>query len=197
MTSDHFPQTWSGRIVEAAKIVGAVSILASTTFGLWALVYGPVGQFFDRIDLLVADVAQLKTDVARATGDDRVIRQTAGQSYVEEPVYEGDHVTMIMVASRTKLGMDCRLTEWTPLFTDEGGITIPGAPARDGPVRRQITDEQTRLRIDMLPPEGLQPGRVELYLTLTYACGADGRVVYDRTDPVFYELIAGPKPKRG
>lgn len=192
MTSDEFPHSWSARIVEAAKVVGALSILASTAFGIWAWLYGPVGVFFDRIDLLVEDVAQLKADVARANGDDRVIRQTPGLSYVEEPVYEGETLTLIMVASRTTLGRDCRLTEWAPLFTDAGGIKIPGAPAIDGPVRRQISDETTRLKIPITPPGGLTPGRVELHLALTYLCG--GRVVYDSTDPVVYELIEGPRP---
>jgi len=196
MTQDHFPHTWSGRIVELAKIIGALTILGSTAALIWAWAYGPVGKFLDgvteaqvSIRALALEVSQIKQDMARITGEDRVIRQTPGLSYIEEPVHEGEIVTMIMVASRTTLGRDCRLIEWTPLFTDTSGITIPGAPARDGPIRRQISQDLTRLHIEMQPPDDLKPGRVELYLALTYVCGPDERVTYDRTDPVIYELM--------
>lgn len=134
----------------------------------------------------------IRDDLRHAAGEDRVIRQLAGLSYVEEPVYEGQVVTMIMVAARTERGRDCRLTEWTPLFTDEGGITVPGEPAKAGPVSRQINDEQTRLRIEMRPPESLTPGRIALHLALTYDCA--GTRVYDQSDPVIYQLLGGPPP---
>lgn len=191
MTTDEFPHTIRGRIIELAKIVGAVSIILSAGAGVWAWTFGPVAEFFDRLDQLVEDVAQLQEDVARANGDDRVIRQPAGLSYIREPVKQGDPVVMILVASRTKLGASCRLTEWVPIFTDEQNIPTPGRRARAGPIARQIDRDLQTLRIEMVPPAELRPGRVSVYLTLTYSCPSpDGTaVVQDRTDALPYLLI--------
>lgn len=197
MTSDQFPATWSGRIIELSKIVGALSILLSTGIGIWAWGWGPVDKFFDRIDLMIqnvaqlqGDVEQLKEDVKRANGEDRVIRQPQGLSYIMEPVHEGDTVVMIAVLSRTKLGADCRLEDWTPIFTDERNIPTPGGRLRAGPVQRQINTDLVPLRIEMKPPQ-LRPGRITVYLTLTYRCPSkDGAtVVPDRTEVLAYQLL--------
>lgn len=140
-----------------------------------------------RLEEIAATLRVLQDSVARATGEDRVIRQTPGLSYVEEPVHQGDHVILYMVAERTTLGRDCRLTDWTPLFTDELNITLPGQRGAAGPVRRQISDAPTKLRIEVIPPASLQPGRIELYLVLEYDCS--GKSVPDRTDVVTYKLL--------
>lgn len=191
MTGDTFPRSWSGRIIETAKIVGAISIIVSAVVGIWAGTVGPVAEFFDRIDRLIEDVAKLQDDVARANGDDRVIRQPTGLSYILEPVRQGDNVVMIMVAGRTKLGADCRLTDWTPIFTDELNIPTPGQRLNAGRMPRQISDDQQTLRIEMLPPSILRPGRITVYLTLTYQCPTDGGMttVQDRTDSLPYQLL--------
>ncbi|MHC9237254.1 hypothetical protein ACX9MO_16635 [Pseudooceanicola sp. 502str34] len=53
-----------------------------------------------------------------------------------------------------------------------------------GGVRRQIGDSFEKLRIEIVPPADLFPGRIELYLVLDYECG--GKRVPDRTDVVPY-----------
>jgi hypothetical protein len=126
----------------------------------------------------------ISVDVARATGEDRVIRQTPGLSYVREPVYVGDNVKLYLVIQRTRLGALCRFLEAIPLFTDETGITYAGRPI---PPVRQIGVESTRLRLDVIPPQQLQPGRVELYLDLEYDCA--GVRTPDRTDAVIFHLL--------
>ncbi|MCA0846127.1 hypothetical protein [Salipiger thiooxidans] len=191
MTGDTFPRSWSGRIIETAKIVGAVSVIASAAVGIWAGTVGPVAEFFDRIDNLIDDVARLQEDVARANGDDRVIRQPAGLSYILEPVTQGDNVVMIMVASRTKLGVDCRLIDWTPIFTDELNTPTPGQRLNAGRMPSQLSDDTTNLRIVMQPPSILRPGRITVYLTLTYQCPTEGGMttVQDRTDSLPYQLL--------
>jgi len=191
VTADTFPSTWSGRIIELAKIIGAISIIFSAGIGVWAWTVGPVSDFFDRIDLLVEDVQFLKEEVARANGDDRVIRQPPGLSYIKEPVTVGENVIMFMVAGRTKLGADCRLTDWVPIFTDERNIPTPGDRARTGPVARQIDGDLQTLRIEMVPPPNLMPGRVTVYLTLTYNCpnGNGEAVVHDQSSVLAYELL--------
>lgn len=191
MTTDEFPHSWQGRLIEVAKIVGAISIILSAVIGVWAGTIGPVAQFFDRIDQLVDDVEQLKEDVARANGEDRVIRQPAGLSYILEPVRQGENVIMILVAARTRLGASCRLIDWVPIFTDGTNIPLPGRRARAGAIARQIDREMQTLRIEMIPPVELRPGRVSVYLTLTYSCpSAKGEsIVQDRTEALAFLLI--------
>ena len=183
--------------MSAHRVVGLLKeywFLAGVTFaafwflttvlfsGLW-FKYGDfvVNQARDALG-----ITALAEQVARATGEDRVIRQPEGLSYIKEPVSVGENVVMIMVAERTTLGRDCRLTEWIPIFTDERNIPTPGSRAVSGQVRRQIGDDLVTLRIEMIPPE-LRPGRVTVYLTLDYDCG--GKMVPDRTRVLAFELM--------
>lgn len=186
------------------------SILLTTAGALVLAIFTPVGdraravwyspvtnaegfaKINERLDRQAAAIAELTAGVKRATGEDRVIRQTSGLSYVAEPVYQGEAVVLYMVAERTTLGRDCRLMEWVPLFTDETGVAMPGSGPTAASPKRQITNTPTRLMIEMRPPDKLRPGRIELYLALTYNCG--GATVYDRTAPVVYEMIAGQRP---
>ncbi len=199
MTSDDFPRHLTARIIEFAKIIGAVTVISSTLLAVWATAWGPVRDFRAQFYALVYDVGefkealvQLKADVARATGDNRIIRQVSGLSYVEEPVYQNENVVLLLVVARTLRGQHCRLLEWVPLFNDERGVLIAGKPAEGGPPQQQINTEVTRLRLEIKPPSGLLPGRVELHLVLTYLC--QGESAYDRTDSLIYELLPGSRP---
>lgn len=129
-------------------------------------------------------LAVLSADVARATGEDRVIRQPPGLSYVEEPVYRGDLVVLYLVVQRTRLGTGCRFVSGTPLFTDSTGVTSAGVTI---PPARQLGPEMTKLRLELQPPKHLAAGRIELYLALDYDC--NGVRVPDRTDPVVFTLL--------
>lgn len=176
----------------AALFLGLFTPLGARIAAIWTSPEANAAAFAalaERLDMQAAVLDDLRAAVSRANGEDKVMRQIPNLSYVVEPVYQGEPVTMIMVAERTTLGRDCRLSEWVPLFSDDRGIIIPGAPANGpGTVRRQITDERTRLEIQMLPPDRLQPGRIEVYLDLTYTCPSG--VIAQATDPVIYELIA-------
>lgn len=138
------------------------------------------------LDALRRDVGQLTDEVRRATGEDRIIRQARGLSYVTEPVRQGDDVVLNLVIERTGRGADCRFVSGQSLFTDVGGVAVPGSRVEP---QRQVSTSQTRLRILLTPPDVLIPGRVELYLALEYQC--DGRTVFDRTDTVTYQLLPG------
>jgi hypothetical protein len=131
-----------------------------------------------------ADIAAMRREIAQATGEDRVIRQLPGQSYVAEPVRVGEPVVLYLVVQRTRLGAQCRLIESVPLYTDGTGITQAG-PSR--PAARQIGPDPTRLRLNLTQPPGLLVGRVELYLALQYDCA--GVPTPDRTDPVAFNLL--------
>ncbi|MHC9236983.1 hypothetical protein ACX9MO_15245 [Pseudooceanicola sp. 502str34] len=141
------------------------------------------------VQKLAEQVEGLAQDVRRATGEDRVIRQPQGLSYVEEPVRAGENVVLWLTVARTRLGKDCRLVDWTPLFTDARNVPLAGSRMIKGGVRRQIGDSFEKLRIEIVPPADLFPGRIELYLVLDYECG--GKRVPDRTDVVPYQLLPG------
>ena len=141
------------------------------------------------VQKLADQVEGLAQDVRRATGEDRVIRQPQGLSYVEEPVAAGRNVVLWLTVARTRLGKDCRLVDWTPLFTDVRNVPLAGSRMIKGGVRRQIGDSFEKLRIEIVPPSDLFPGRIELYLVLDYECG--GKRVPDRTDVVPYQLLPG------
>ncbi|WP_226628438.1 hypothetical protein [Alloyangia pacifica] len=136
---------------------------------------------------LADQVEKLGEDVRRATGEDRVIRQPQGLSYVEEPVSVGENVVLWLTVARTRLGKDCRLRDWTPLFTDGRNVPLAGTRRHPGGVSRQIGDDFEKLRVEMVPPRNLIPGRIELYLVLDYDCA--GKRVPDRTDVVTYQLL--------
>ncbi len=198
MTGDEFPKSRSGRLIELGKIMGAIAAIFGATSLIWGMTFGPlregylmIGDFVDRFARLEVTVAELQQDVARANGEDRVIRQIQGQSYIREPVKQGDNVVMTMVAARTKLGVDCRLTDWTPIFTDELNIPTPGQRLNAGRVPRQLSDDTQTLRIEMIPPAILRPGRITVYLTLTYQCPTENgtTTVQDRTDTLAYQLL--------
>jgi len=128
-------------------------------------------------------IAELSTLVTKLAGEDRVIRQSPGQSYVTEPVGQGEDVTLNLVVQRTALGERCKLMASQSLFTDSRGVAMTG---KGSDVRRQIGTEQTRMIVILEPPKTLLPVRIELYLALEYQC--DGRTIFDRTDTVYYTL---------
>lgn len=169
----------------AFTMLGAT--LATAALTLWT----GFGGWVVAMARMPAAVAQLQSDVASLSGANRVIRQIPGMSYIEEPVHQGDQVTMIMVAERTVLGEACTLEDWVPIFTDRSNIHVPGERARVG-TPSQISDGPSIRRIVMIPPPDLLPGRIAVYLTLIYDCG--GRTVPDRTDVVAYRLLAAPNP---
>jgi hypothetical protein len=191
MTADTFPRTWRGRIIESAKLIGALSIIFGFFGGAWSVSYGPAADILQQWRDMQIAITELRQDVQALQGEDRVIRQPPGLSYIEEPVTQGENVYMILVVSRTRLGNDCRLLEWVPLFSDEMNIPTPGERANSGPVVRQINDTETRMRVEMVPPETLRPGRITVYLALTYQCpgAANGGIVNDRTAVLAYELL--------
>lgn len=137
-----------------------------------------------KIEVMGDRIEDLTNAVNRASGNDRVIRQPRGLTYVSEPVTVGDPVTLNLVIFRTELGQGCILRRGQSLFTDSQNITTAGSEIIP---RRQVGGEQTRLRVVIDPPETLMPGRVELYLALEYDCG--GRTQFDRTEIVTYELM--------
>ncbi|MBE9635788.1 hypothetical protein [Salipiger mangrovisoli] len=106
---------------------------------------------------------------------------------VEAPDSINENVVLWLTVARTRLGKNCRLTDWTPLVSDCRNLPLAGTRPHPGWVRRQIGNDFEKLRVEMVPPPGLLPGWIELYLVLDYDCS--GKHVPDRTDGVTYQLL--------
>jgi hypothetical protein len=209
MVEDHWPTKWKFRIIEIGKIVGSLTTIFGSAALIWAAVYGPIREFFDTQAQIGAEITAIWDEldvmnarVAAASGDDRIIREQPGQTFVAEPVYQGDLVTFNMVVERTTLGQPCRLTRTVPMYVDTTRIPQPG-PAREA--TRQIGGQQTFLQPRYEMPETLVPGRVAMHLILEYECpqsytNGEGverirwEQVLDRTSVAVFRLRAGPRP---
>ncbi|WP_295044746.1 hypothetical protein [uncultured Paracoccus sp.] len=131
----------------------------------------------EKLDILTAEVQ-------RATGEDRVIHEAAGQTYVTEPVFVGDQIALNMVVRRTRIGSACTMLRRVALFTDETNIATPG-PAKAA--ERQIGTADTPLRIVLDVPPQVRAGRVTVHLSLEFDCG--GKRVFDATRPTAFMLL--------
>lgn len=141
----------------------------------------------DTLKIITEKIDRLTTEVQRATGEDRVIYETPGLSYVREPVYRGDPITLHLVVRRTRVGAACRLVSRTALFTDESNIASAGEPV---PPTRQVTTAEATLRLILDVPPQVAPGRVTVSLSLEFDCG--GKRVFDATRPVAFQLLPQP-----
>lgn len=174
-----FKEYWPVITVLWGLLVFSTTVIS---VGLWTLFGEPVVSWL-RDEL---GIEELSRQVARVTGEDRVIRQPHGLSYVREPVKVGEDVAIILTAERTALGASCRLLSWVPIFTDERNIPTPRDQNRTLSSLKQMTTDLVTLRVEVTPPE-LRPGRVTVYLALDYKCG--DMVVPDRTHSLAYTLL--------
>jgi hypothetical protein len=203
MTQDEWPHTWRARVIELSKLLGAGTSIAATMMATWLFVWGPVGEFVGLIRGIPGEltrmweaIEQLESSVATATGEDRIIREQPGQTYVPEPVYLGDRVQFNMVVERTRLGLPCTLLRTIPIFTDETRIAQPGPPVIP---LRQVEATATPVQPRYQMPASLRPGRVAMYLILVYECPTGEanvmQEVRDRTSIAVFRLLEGPRPE--
>jgi hypothetical protein len=210
MTTDEFPHTWIARFIELGKISGAATSIIATATAVWMFGWGPIKDFIDTQRIIASEITSIWDEleimnarVASANGEDRIIREQPGQTFVAEPVYEGDLVTFNMVAERTTLGQPCRLTRTVPMYVDTTRIPQPGPPVRPN---QQIGVRQTFLQPRYEMPPTLQPGRVAMHLILEYECPQSytdeanmERIrwdqVLDRTSVAVFRLLEGPRPE--
>ncbi len=190
MTSDEFPHSFAGRIVELAKVLAAIGIIIGSATTLWAFTYGPAAAFLNQWREMQLNIAEHQERMAVVQGEDRVIREVPGLTYVAEPVYQGEKIVFNFVAERTRLGEKCVLEYTQPIFTDMLNVPTPGMRRQ---AARQINEDPTPLRPSFTPPSNLRPGRITVYLILAYTC--DGKTVFDQTTTAAFEMIEGPRPK--
>lgn len=164
-------------------------VLTATVVALWSPVSKNLKDIWNSPDRLTAienGVSKINENMRNLAGENRIIRQREGLSYVEEPVRRGENVVLYLVIERTELGKNCVLTRAVPLFKDKTGVTTPGTrPER--PLQAGLTTDPTVLRLEYIPPPNLELGRIEVYVSLEYNC--DGKNMFDRTDVLTYELL--------
>ena len=164
-------------------------VLTAIVVALWSPVGNNLREIWnspERLTTIEAGIRDINENLRSLSGDDRIIRQREGLSYVEEPVRKGENVFLYLVMERTELGKDCRLTKAVPLFKDKTGVTTPGTRP-DRPLQSGLTTDLTVTRLEYIPPPNLELGRIEVYVSLEYEC--DGKIMFDRTDVLTYELL--------
>lgn len=145
---------------------------------------GAIWESPARLERLIETQERILNSIEDLSGANRVIRQPPGQSFVREPVTQGDEIVFVFVAARTEAGAGCIFRGVVPLFTDEAGVKESGAFQGKG---RQFGTElvRTEMRIDM--PDGFPPGRATLELQLEYTCGEE--TVFELTYPVAFRVL--------
>jgi hypothetical protein len=196
------------RVIEAGKIAGAITSIGAAVALVWMFSVGPIRQALDfftgiaeeqrafqerttqEFERLWQEIEHLANGVAQATGENRIIREQPGQTFVPEPVRVGDTVQFNFVAERTALGAACILHRTVPMFIDETRIPQPG-PAYYP--QRQIGPGPTFLQPRYQMPDSLQPGRIAMHLILEYDCPAAEedvtQRVLDRTSTAVFRLL--------
>jgi hypothetical protein len=168
-------------IRDGLVIGGAAAFLLSIAgAGAWTFYGGRVAAFL-RTEL---GIDALSDQIRTLAGEDRIIRQPRGYSYVEEPVHVGEKVFLVLHMARTQSGIACSFVRASSIFEDQRGIKLGGSSI--GPITQLGTNpEAIRVGLDM--PQGLQTGRVGVHLVLEYRCG--GETAHDKTDTLFFELL--------
>lgn len=183
---------------EAKKWLARTAIMGSVALILFLVtpLKDRLAEIWHSPTQLAAISAKLDTltaEVQRATGEDRVIYEAPGLSYVREPVHLGEQITLNMVVRRTRLGAACALVNRTALFTDETNIPSAGPTQRPA---RQMTTTETPVRLVLDVPPQVQPGRVTVYLSLEFSCpqadGKSDKTIFDQTRPVAFMLLKRP-----
>jgi len=139
----------------------------------------------ERIDRRLAHLVDRIDEIA---GENRIIRQPRGYSYVEEPVREGEPLWIVLYMARTKAGANCTFVEGASVFEDSRGVRQGGSRLK--PITQVgMSPERLRAPVDM--PAGLRLGRVGVHIVLEYRCPVAGgtETRWDRTDTLFFELL--------
>lgn len=170
---------WTARTVIAGAVATCVFMLTPLNIRLSGIWNSP-----EKLSEISTKLDALATEIQKATGEDRVIFETPGLTYVTEPVYVGDAIVLNMVVRRTRLGSACTMINRTALFTDDTNIATPGTQKR---AERQIDTVDTPLRILLEVPPQLRSGRVTVHLSLEFQCGE--RTVFDQTRPTPFLLL--------
>lgn len=128
---------------------------------------------------------EVREAINELSGENRLIREPPGFSYVKEPVVEGEDIQVILNIARTERGKQCTFVGGTSVFRGQNGRPLPGSPL---PAQRQINTNLEVFTVTLTPPDDLPPGRVIVTLQLSYNCPWSSIPVIENTRPLAYEL---------
>lgn len=171
---------WLGSTIAVVSL----PLLAVLGTVLWA---GVIALYGEQLRSNVRDwtgLTEITETLDEITGADRIIHEEPDMSYVREPIYSGDKLTLVLFMGRTDRGADCRFLGATPLYTDDYGVTMSGPAIQ--PIR-QIEKTTSRLELELEVPSRLNPGHAIVQLQLEYDC--DGRVFFEMTTPEPFLLL--------
>lgn len=162
-----------------AVLAGAVALLTPAWDRLGAIWDSP-----ERLDRMIDTQQQILERIEDLSGANRVLHQPPGQSFVREPVTQGDIIVFVLVAGRTEAGAGCVYRGVVPLFTDESGAKTPGGYKGRG---RQFGTNIVRTEMRIAMPDEFPAGRATLELQLEYQCGEE--TVFELTYPVTFRVL--------
>ncbi|MGJ8624625.1 MAG: hypothetical protein ACSHW1_17925 [Yoonia sp.] len=179
-------KTWGDHISSAKDALWVIGLVSPVLgFVLFVLGAGLVALYGDD----AVEWAQEKLGIAQnyqlaleALGENRVIRQEPGLSYVSEPVVRDDsHIQLNVTLARTTFGRSCTYTGGQAMFVGRDGIPRPSDRL---PPIQQAADGPITFELIVKKPDRLPTGRAVSYLILNYTCHRDGKdiPVPDRTD---------------
>lgn len=121
----------------------------------------------------------------------KVVQELPGFTYVVEPVYLDDpDVLLRMVVYRTSAGVSCTVLNIQAVFANEQRVReLSPLPI---PVSTQLDSMPLPVDLKIRRPEGQNPGRYVLWLTLQYDC--PGGHKFDTTSPVAFYVEETNRP---
>jgi hypothetical protein len=130
--------------------------------------------------------------ISEALGENRVLRQPYGLSYVSEPVYVNDRMVVNLTYSRTEYGTSCVFEGGRTSFIMPDGIPLGGSEI---PVVRQIGENLTTFRLAVDSPSGPfaeehLDDRWSVFLILQYDC--QNTTEFEETYPMPFVLRSRP-----
>lgn len=138
----------------------------------------------EQVAELRAQVDRLSGKLDEVTGEDGLVIVNRAQSFVLEPVRQGELVTVRYLMRRTQRGMACTFVGSTPMFADMRDIRFPGETVTP-PV--QVSRQFERRQVTYKAPSNLLPGRIELTVALEYDC--KGQRSFDEIDALTFQLL--------
>lgn len=162
------------------------TILFIIVLGIWSL-YGDSIIEKTRDELGIEANYQL---ILKAIGEDRVISQPPLLSYVVEPVYAGEILSVKFTIKRTDRGSNCWFMDGSVVYLSPSGSTITGGPLK---IVKQVGIDLTNFKIQVEPPNeaylysNSESERWLLYLILNYDCS--GRLVSEKTYPMPFTIM--------
>ena len=132
---------------------------------------------------LTRTIEQLTASITELTGEDKILRVDLSRSYVEEPIYPDDTINIMYRARRTSKGAHCTYINGRAVFEDQSGISVSGSEIPPG-VR--LDSQMRKVRVSVTPNSPLEPGVVDVWLSLEYRCGA--AIVPEKTPVLQFRL---------